>query len=254
MSTFDPDWTVAPGYCACGCGGQTSVARRTDRARGVVKGQLLRWIRGHGKPHGRHTLVLQDRGYLTECLIWPGSVNERGYGKRYSQLRGEARGMSLQITVYGRPEPAGSKRAFVNPKTRRAIVTDANSKAKPWKQEVAGAAVAAIEEREINGALVPGRLQAIRGGEAPVRLQVEFYLRRPVGHYGTGRNTGTLKRSAPTYPATRPDATKLLRAVEDALTGIVWRDDAQVVDQHVLKLYADGEMPEGCRIFVREAA
>lgn len=45
--------------------------------------------------------------------------------------------------------------------------------------------------------------------------------------------------SAPHYPAVKPDATKLVRAVEDALTGICWRDDAQIVNQDVRKRYAD---------------
>ena len=47
----------------------------------------------------------------------------------------------------------------------------------------------------------------------------------------------------------RPDATKLVRAVEDALTGLVWRDDAQVVIQTVRKRYGH---PERAEIFVQE--
>ena len=32
---------------------------------------------------------------------------------------------------------------------------------------------------------------------------------------------------------------KLARAVEDALTGIVWRDDAQIVDEQLSKVYGE---------------
>ena len=45
-------------------------------------------------------------------------------------------------------------------------------------------------------------------------------------------------------------ATKLIRAVEDALTGIVWRDDAQVAVQKVAKVY--GDEPQGAVITIEE--
>jgi Holliday junction resolvase RusA-like endonuclease len=142
--------------------------------------------------------------------------------------------VSFSITVYGKPEPAGSKRAFINPKTKRAIVTDANAKAKPWKQEVAGAAFEAVS------GLPPYTFA--------VELDVEFYLRRPRAHL---TSKGVLKPNAPQYHGVRPDATKLVRAVEDAMTGIVWRDDAQVVRQSVVKFYADPGEAERCEITVR---
>jgi hypothetical protein len=49
----------------------------------------------------------------------------------------------ITFTVYGRPQPAGSKRAFTNKHTGRVQVVDANAKAKPWKQEITGTAVEA---------------------------------------------------------------------------------------------------------------
>jgi Holliday junction resolvase RusA-like endonuclease len=44
------------------------------------------------------------------------------------------------------------------------------------------------------------------------------------------------------HPTVKPDLTKLLRAVEDALTGVVWRDDSQIIHQVVNKEYADVDM------------
>lgn len=131
------------------------------------------------------------------------------------------------FTVYGRPQPAGSKRAVRHPHTGQTLVVDTNKAAGPWKQQVAGAAIAALPD----GGVLFEKAE-------PVVLRVQFYLARPLGHYGTGRNNGRLKPSAPKFPAVMPDATKLLRGLEDALTGLVWRDDAQVVIQHVEKLYA----------------
>jgi Holliday junction resolvase RusA-like endonuclease len=73
-----------------------------------------------------------------------------------------------------------------------------------------------------------------------------FVLARPRSHYGTGRNADRLRATAPAWPCSRPDATKLLRAVEDALTGVVWRDDGQVVVQTARKVYGWPERAEVC--------
>jgi Holliday junction resolvase RusA-like endonuclease len=49
-----------------------------------------------------------------------------------------------------------------------------------------------------------------------------------------------LKPTAPTWCITKPDATKLVRGIEDAITNAgLWRDDAQVARQFVEKSYAD---------------
>lgn len=144
--------------------------------------------------------------------------------------------MSFSITVYGKPEPAGSKRAFINPKTKRAIITDDNRKAKPWKQEVAGVALG----------LTGGKPIQLFG---PLSLTAKFILRRPKSHYGTGRNSATLKPTAPTHPTGKPDTTKLLRGAEDALTGIWWGDDAQIVLQVASKCYGE---PERCELTVEQ--
>jgi Holliday junction resolvase RusA-like endonuclease len=122
----------------------------------------------------------------------------------------------IQFTVYGHPEPGGSKRAFVHPHTRRIIVTDANRNAAPWKGIVAAAAAQAINQPLLTG---------------PVHVTMNFYRPRLASHFGTGRNSGTLKATAPAFPTARPDVLKLARAVEDALTGIVWHDDAQIVQE-----------------------
>jgi Holliday junction resolvase RusA-like endonuclease len=141
------------------------------------------------------------------------------------------------VTVYGRPQPAGSKRAFVNKHTGRASVVDAAKHSRPWKQDVAGAALKACGG-------VPLLL------DAPLILTVRFFLTRPKGHYRTGKNAHLLRETAPGYPTGRPDTTKLLRAVEDALTSIVWTDDSRVVYQVASKHYGT---PERCEIDVAVA-
>lgn len=141
----------------------------------------------------------------------------------------------LSFVVYGRPQPAGSKKAFQHPSTGRIVVTDDAKKSRPWKNEVAETALAALDEvGRLNGTLLEG----------PLNLHVVFHLARPKGHHGSGRNEGVVKASAPAYPAVKPDATKLVRAVEDALTGVVWRDDAQIVSQQIHKIYGTPERVE----------
>lgn len=142
--------------------------------------------------------------------------------------------VQLSFTVYGRPQPAGSKRAYV--RGARAVVVDANPNATPWKQEVARTARAAAQG-------------AVFAKGTPVLLEVTFVLTRPKAHFGTGRNTDTLKASAPARPVSMPDTTKLLRGLEDALTAAgVWHDDAQVVTQTAYKVYG---RPERCEVTVR---
>lgn len=71
-----------------------------------------------------------------------------------------------------------------------------------------------------------------------VEMRLTFYLPRPK----------TVKRR---YPTVKPDIDKLARAVQDALNGIVYRDDAQVVSLSVHKRYC-GAQPSGVVVFARE--
>lgn len=150
----------------------------------------------------------------------------------------------VSFFVIGKPEPAGSKRAFAIRKagvpTGRVAVTDDNPKSKGWQNSVRTAAWDAMLSQH-PGTDVGGRREHVFDG--PVGLSVAFTLRRPRGHFGA---RGVLP-SAPPHPIVRPDCTKLLRGVEDALTGVVWRDDAQVIEQAVSKSYGN---PEGARVIV----
>jgi Holliday junction resolvase RusA-like endonuclease len=78
-------------------------------------------------------------------------------------------------------------------------------------------------------------------------LEVEVVLPRPLSHR---RKDGSTAPGAPRYPITKPDATKMLRAVEDAMTGIAWLDDAQIVRQVVTKRYAESDEKPGAKVTV----
>lgn len=70
----------------------------------------------------------------------------------------------------------------------------------------------------------------------PVSLSLEFTVKRPQSHYTDLQ--GTVKaRYEESEPTTPPDIDKLARAVLDALTGIVYEDDSQVIDVEARKTF-----------------
>ena len=139
-----------------------------------------------------------------------------------------------RVTVFvpGIPQPAGSKRGVpVRRKTGKmgVQILDANRKAKPWQ-----AIVAIIVRSKFRGP--PWR--------GPVSLTLTFTMPRPKSHYAKSHyrepKAWLLKPSAPVFHTTRPDALKLARAVEDALTGVLYVDDAQIVLEALWKEYGSG--------------
>jgi len=139
----------------------------------------------------------------------------------------------IEFFVPGKPAPSGSKKGFYNKKLNRVLIVPDNKYTKPWMDSVRCFAMQAYQ-----GPLLVG----------PIELDLTFQFLRPKGHYGQGRNAGKLKPSAPKYPAVMPDRTKIMRSTEDALTGIIWRNDSQVVKGQASKVYAQ---KQGAIIVIR---
>jgi Holliday junction resolvase RusA-like endonuclease len=148
---------------------------------------------------------------------------------------------AITLRVVGHPEPGGSKTWMpvkVNGSYRHAAdgrpignMVDANPKAKRWQRTIRSYVTA-----NYGGALLRG----------PLIVTMDFYLHRWKSHYGTGRNARILKRDAPLYPGgDHADSLKLARPVEDALTGVLWEDDAYTVDLLSRKRYAPGFVLKG---------
>jgi Holliday junction resolvase RusA-like endonuclease len=133
---------------------------------------------------------------------------------------------SIVLDVRGIPRPGGSKKAFFRPGMKHPAIVEDCEKSKDWRQDVKAAALATWKGPLLSGALC---------------VDVCFIMPRLKSHYGTGKNAGILKANAPTHHTTKPDRTKLLRSTEDALTGVLWRDDAAVCDGRLQKIY--GEHP-----------
>lgn len=139
----------------------------------------------------------------------------------------------IYFTAYGEAKPGGSKTAFAFRRANGSVganVVDSCKTTKSWQHVVATAA------REVyQGELLEG----------PLYVGMKFFKPRPKGHFNS---KGEVKPSAPRYPTTRPDVLKLARAVEDALTGVVWRDDAQIVCETIIKLYGS---PARVEVWIR---
>ena len=135
----------------------------------------------------------------------------------------------IAFTVIGQAQPAGTKRSFPFRRdggTLGVRVTDANPKAAGWKREVALAA----REVATGTALLAG----------PLVLEATFFRPRPKAHLGARG----LRPSAPARPITSPDLLKTARALEDALKGVVYRDDAAIVEEHLSKHYGEPQRVE----------
>lgn len=131
---------------------------------------------------------------------------------------------SVSITVLGAAQPQGSKRIGRHPVTGRPIPLDANPRTRAWRQEVSQEML---------------RAQTGEPWDCAVTVELRVYVKRPAAHYGTGRNAGTLKATAPPYPGTGIDLDKIARAVGDAGNGILWRDDSRIAAWFVVRLWAD---------------
>ena len=135
----------------------------------------------------------------------------------------------ISFTVYATPVPQGSMKAFVLPgkwgAKDRAILTSANKKLKPFRGEVTRTAMAAMSERDI--------AEPFAGKHIPVSIVADFYIAKPA--------SVTKKRY---YPSVKPDLDKLIRSLCDAMTGVIYTDDAQIVEFNVRKRYGSPERVE----------
>lgn len=94
------DESVVP--CQCGCGGRAPLAKKNDRSTNRVKGQPMRFIRGHSRKAFPEYAVDPATG----CWIWQQSHDGIGYGK----LRYEGRDRKAHAVYYERyvgPVPVG---------------------------------------------------------------------------------------------------------------------------------------------------
>jgi Holliday junction resolvase RusA-like endonuclease len=153
--------------------------------------------------------------------------------------------MKLTFFVHGVPRGAGSKHGFPIKKGgvytgKVAMVDSSGEKGIDWRQSIVASCFTAMKDQAVMSKFT-----------GPIELALTFYFPRPKSHYRTGKFSGELKKDAPEHHSVKPDATKCVRAVEDALNHIAWADDALVCEQHVAKWYSSKDV--GCRVEIRDA-
>ena len=134
----------------------------------------------------------------------------------------------MLIHVEGRPVPQGSMTASYNRKEGVAHVHHVQGTALAvWRASIR-------EECKRRGYTDPP--------VTPVSVKITFAMPRPREHMVLQRGRYVVKASylwrVPTSP---PDLDKLIRGVLDALTGMAYHDDSQVVEVYARKVYASGE-------------
>ena len=94
------------------------------------------------------------------------------------------------------------------------------------------AEVAKLEFPELNhGFIFPKQV--------PLAAELDFFMKRPKSDFvGNNRENGRLKASASNLVALpyRPDIDNLIKFVLDALNGVLYHDDCQVVKVSAIKL------------------
>jgi len=140
----------------------------------------------------------------------------------------------LEFTVPGKASPSGSKKAFLHPKTKKIVVMDTAKGKDSWQARVSAFAAMARPGLQISDSQFMG----------PVAMEVKFHFQRPKSHFRTGRNSGLLKDTASHHHTGKPDLTKLIRCTEDAMTGVLFRDDSQVVHRLATKVWSENDQVE----------
>ena len=129
----------------------------------------------------------------------------------------------IELTVIGTPSPQGSKAFKGLSRTGRAILAESSKGVASWRQVVT---VTAYNARK-------GQCWPVL--EGPLRVRMTFSLRRP--------------QNAPKRvlaPATQPDLSKLVRAVEDSLQDAgIFANDGQIVEYvRLAKVFAGSDDPD----------
>lgn len=123
--------------------------------------------------------------------------------------------MTITFRVYGIPQTKGSTRMFQGKDMKFPIITNDNKKNKPWAQTVSAMA----QQHRVDGCPFDGA----------IRLELVFLMPIPK----------SLPKRDPAFMLKKPDLDKMTRSVKDALSGVLYVDDKQVVHTDIKKLYAE---------------
>jgi Holliday junction resolvase RusA-like endonuclease len=127
---------------------------------------------------------------------------------------------AVSFYVPGLPISQGSKRHVGGGR-----MIESSRKLAPWRALVSRVAAEAMEGKQLL--------------DEPLWMAATFAFWRPKAHYRTGKYADMLKPSAPSAPMSYPDIEKLVRAINDAIEGIVFRNDSQIARLFAEKTYRE---------------
>ena len=83
-TTPDTSQEIPYGYCHWGCGQKTNLSTQNRPQRGFMRGEPVRFVRGHAAPPPQSARSHFDKylvpGAPDECWLWKGWQDRKGYG------------------------------------------------------------------------------------------------------------------------------------------------------------------------------
>jgi len=128
--------------------------------------------------------------------------------------------MSMMITFKVDGDPVGKQRARYA-KRGNFVQTYTPDKTRNYESLIKEAATQAMGSNEIL--------------ETPVNLYL--YIRAPIPKSLPKKRLEACLNGSE-KPIKKPDASNVLKSVEDAMNGVVYKDDSQIVNIHVTKVYS----------------
>jgi Endodeoxyribonuclease RusA len=152
----------------------------------------------------------------------------------------------VAFAAHGRPSTQGSKTGFGFRRPdgsigvrlvegRRGKSRDAHKSWRATVSDMAAQAMASADLPVFDGA---------------VGLSATFFFIRPKGHFTSAGKLSATGRRTPWPTTKRLDLGKLVRCIEDSMTGVVYRDDALICVQEPRKVWCDQGEPERVEIVV----
>lgn len=123
----------------------------------------------------------------------------------------------LSLVLPFKAQPQGSKKAFLI--GGKPVLVEASKDLKANRLKLTQLLIARCAEQ--GWSMVPA--------QTPISLSISFIIRKPA----------SVKRD---YPAVRPDVDKLARFFLDAASGVIYEDDAQVINLDLSKQYGDDDL------------
>ena len=123
----------------------------------------------------------------------------------------------LRFTVPGEPRGKGRPRFVSTPRGGRAYTP---AETVSYERMIAWCA------KQAGGVIIDG----------PIKLTVDVFMQIP---RSASRKRQIEMREGRDWPSKRPDLTNVVKCVEDGLNGILYKDDAQIVDLTVRKFWSD---------------